>query len=88
MSETKDTAQHVTDMRDTEGNLVAELVLRADPLADHHVKLWALTNVHSTLLGYVVDDQTLMPAYREDRVIWANDPLFVTKARQMYHRTF
>jgi hypothetical protein len=78
------TAQHVTDMPDG-----SHLVLREDPLTDVHVKLWAdVPEVGSTLLGYVVNDPELMTFYAPERRIWVNDPLFVTKARQMYLRTF
>lgn len=83
MNEHTDTAEHVTDMPDG-----SHIVMRVDPLADHHLKLWADYATGSTLLGYVVSDPTLLPAYAEHRAVAVNDPLFVTRIRQMYHRTF
>lgn len=83
-----DTAQHVTDMRDVDGNVIASVVTRTDPLADHHRKIWADHDNGSTLLGYAVDDPTLLAGYKADRVVWSEDPLYTTKVRQMYYRTF
>lgn len=85
-----DTAQHVTSVFDHEdpSKIIANVVVRPDPLADHQRKLWADHEGGSTLLGYVVDDPTLLAGYRPDRVVWSADPLFVTRVRQMYQRTF
>jgi len=78
-----DVKQHVTTMPDG-----SELVLREDPMVDHHVRLWADTSEGSTLLAYVLDDPTLLPMYLPGRALAANDPLFVTKARQIFRKTF
>lgn len=78
---TKD--QHVTTMPDG-----SALVLRDDPLLSGvQAKLWADHAEGSTLLGYVADAE-FEALYRPGRFIPTNDPLFITKARQMYLRTF
>jgi hypothetical protein len=83
-------AEHVTSVYDhaDPSKLIANVVIRTDPLADHQRKLWADHENGSTLLGYVVEDPALLAGYRADRVVWSADPLFTTRVRQMYQRTF
>jgi hypothetical protein len=77
-----DIKQHITTMPDG-----TELVLREDPMADHHVKLWADHEQGSTFLGYVVQDNSLLPMYLPGRALAVSDPLFITHARQMFYKT-